>query len=254
MHKLRLISRLDIKAPYLVKGRQFEGLRKIGDPNSFAIKYYEEGIDEIFYEDIVASLYERNSLLEIINKTAENIFVPLTVGGGLRNLNDVENVLKFGADKVAINTAAIKNPEFISQVSDKFGSQCMVLSIQAKKQEKNWEAFYDNGREKSGLDVVEWAVKGEKNGAGEIILTSVDNDGMANGFDVELVRAITKEVSIPVIVSGGMGKLSDVSDIIKTANVDAVAIARSLHYNNFTIKEIKDHCKSEKILARNLTS
>ncbi len=250
MNKLRLISRLDIKAPFLVKGRQFEGLRRIGDPNTFAIKYYEEGIDEIYYEDIVASLYERNSLIEIINKTAENIFVPLTVGGGLRNLADVENVLKYGADKVAINTAAIKNPKFISQVSDKFGSQCMVLSIQAKKKDGSWEAFYDNGREKSGLDVVEWAVKGEENGAGEIILTSVDNDGMANGFDVELIQAVINEVKIPIIVSGGMGELTDVSGIIKNTGVDAVAIARSLHYNKFTIQEIKDHCKDNQISTR----
>ena len=252
MNKLRLISRLDIKSPNLVKGRQFEGLRQIGDPNVFAVKYYEDGIDEIFYEDIVASLYERNSLVDIIKKTSENIFVPLTVSGGLRTLEDVSSVLKAGADKVAINTAAIKNPNFISEVSNKFGSQCMVLSIQAKKRQQGWEAFYDNGREMSNLDVIEWAIKGEKNGAGEIILTSVDNDGMGNGFDIELVKSVTNEVKIPVIVSGGMGKLSDVSNIIKTTNIDAVAVARSLHYNKFTIKEIKEHCKKEEISVRHI--
>tara|TARA_A100001015_G_scaffold297778_2_gene379673 strand:+ start:3992 stop:4747 length:756 start_codon:yes stop_codon:yes gene_type:complete len=250
MNKLRLISRLDIKSPNLVKGRQFEGLRKIGDPNKYAVKYYEEGIDEIFYEDIVASLYERNSLVDIIEKTSENIFVPLTVSGGLRSIKDVANVLKAGADKVAINTSAIKNSDFISEVSDKFGSQCMVLSIQAKKRENHWEAFYDNGREMSNLDVVEWAIEGEKKGAGEIILTSVDNDGMGNGFDTDLVKAVTSVVNIPIIVSGGMGKLSDVSNIIKNSGANAVAIARSLHYNDFNIKEIKEHCNKEGILTR----
>lgn len=250
MNKLRLISRLDIKSPNLVKGRQFEGLRKIGDPNDFAIKYYEEGIDEIFYEDIVASLYERNSLVDIIEKTSENIFVPLTVGGGLRTIKDVSDVLKAGADKVAINTAAIKDPNFISEVSNKFGSQCMILSIQAKKRENGWEALYDNGREKSNLDVIEWAIKGEKNGAGEIILTSVDNDGMGNGFDTELIKSVANEIKVPVIISGGMGKLTDVSNVIKSSNVDAVAIGRSLHYNTFSIKDIKEHCIKEGIQTR----
>ena len=251
MSDLRLIARLDIKAPNLVKGRQFEGLRVIGDPKEFAIKYYEEGIDEIFYEDIVASLYERNSMLNIIEEVSNNIFVPMTVSGGLRSLNDVSTALKMGADKVAINTAAIKNPSFISDISDKFGSQCMVLSIQAKKRDGYWEAFYDNGREKSNLNVVEWAITGEKMGAGEIILTSVDNDGMSNGFDEELVNSVIKEINIPLIVSGGMNELTDIKNIVNNESVDAVAIGRNLHYNKFNITEIKDYCCSNGIKCRN---
>lgn len=250
MNKLRLISRLDIKAPNLVKGRQFEGLRVIGDPKKYAIKYYEEGIDELFYEDIVASLYDRNSMLDIIEAVSNNIFVPITVSGGLRNISDVSTALKVGADKVAINTAAIKNPNFITQVSEKFGSQCMVLSIQAKKRDGYWEALYDNGREKSNLDAVKWAKEGEKMGAGEIILTSVDNDGMSKGFDLDLIEAITNAVNIPVIASGGMSELNEVIKLINNLNVDAVAIGRNLHNNKFTVKEIKEYCKNNGIITR----
>jgi len=187
MRNIRLIARLDVKAPNLVKGIQLEGLRKLGDPNEFALKYYGQGIDEIYYEDIVASLYERNSLLEIIEKTTENIFVPITVGGGLRSIEDVSAVLRVGADKVAVNTAAIKRPSIISEIAERFGSQCTVLSIQAKQQNGGWEAYYDNGREHSGRDVVEWARQGEDLGAGEILLTSVDREGTAKGFDLDLI-------------------------------------------------------------------
>ena len=157
MRNIRLIARLDIKAPNLVKGIQLEGLRKMGDPNEFALRYYQQGVDEIYYEDIVASLYERNSLLDIIEKTSNDIFVPITVGGGLRSIEDVAAVLRSGADKVSINTAAIKEPKIISDVARRFGSQCMVLSIQAKRDGNRWEAYYDNGREHSYIDVVEWA-------------------------------------------------------------------------------------------------
>ena len=251
MYKLRIIARLDVKAPYLVKGRQFEGLRKIGDPHDFAMKYYKDGIDEILYEDIVASLYERNNLVEIVSKTSDNIFVPLIVGGGLRNINDVAKVLKFGADKVAINTAALKDANFISEVSNKFGSQCMILSIQAKKIKPNfWEAFYDNGREKSGISVVEWAKIGEEKGAGEIIITSVDKDGMGTGFDIDLISEVSKNVNIPVIASGGLGKLSDIGKLVKNTNVEAIAIARSLHYNQFNVEDIKDYCQENNISIR----
>ena len=170
MRNIRLIARLDIKSPNLVKGIQLEGLRKLGNPNDFALKYYLQGVDELFYADIVASLYERNSLLDIIEKTTNDVFVPITVGGGIRSIKDVEAALRAGADKVSINTAAIKNPLIIKEVSQKFGSQCMVLSIQAKRHSGYWEAYYDNGREHSYLDVVEWAKKGEELGAGEIML------------------------------------------------------------------------------------
>jgi cyclase len=250
MHNVRLIARLDVKAPNLVKGIQFEGLRKLGDPNKFAIKYYLEGADEIFYTDIVASLYERNSLLSIINKTTDNVFVPITVGGGLRSIDDVTAVLREGADKVSINTAAIKNPGIISDVARKFGSQCMILSIQAKNQGSYWEAYYDNGREHSYLDVIDWAKKGEDLGAGEIILTSVDKEGTAKGFDVELIKAVTDSVSIPVIASGGMGKLEDVSMAVKDGHADAVAMAHVLHYDHFTIGDIRQYCEHNGIPVR----
>ena len=239
MRNTRIIARLDVKAPNLVKGIQFEGLRKLGDPNEFALKYYLEGADEIFYSDIVASLYERNSLLEIIKTTTNNIFIPITVGGGIRSIDDVTSVLRAGADKVSINTAAIKNPNIISQISNKFGSQCMVLSIQAKWQGDKWEAYYDNGRERSGIDVVRWAKKGAELGAGEILLTSVDQEGTGEGFDVDLVKEVSDVVGIPVIAGGGMGCREDLKNLLDEDKADAVAMAHVLHYEHLTIHEIR---------------
>ena len=250
MRNVRLIARLDVKAPNLVKGIQLEGLRKMGDPNEFALKYYLQGADEIFYADIVASLYERNSLLDIIERTTDRVFVPITVGGGLRNIDDVAAALRVGADKVSVNTAAIKRPEVISEIAKRFGSQCMVLSIQAKHHDNHWEAYYDNGREHSHLDVIEWAKRGEELGAGEIMLTSVDKEGTAKGFDVELVKAVTDVVTVPVIASGGMGRLEDINPVIQKGHADAVAMAHVLHYNQLSISEIRDHCISKKIPVR----
>ena len=254
MRNVRLIARLDVKAPNLVKGVQLEGLRKLGDPNQYALKYYHEGIDEIYYEDIVASLYERNSLLDIIENTTRNIFVPITVGGGLRSIDDAAAVLRAGADKVSINTAAIKDHSIISAVAKRFGSQCMVLSIQAKRQGNSWEAYFDNGREHSGLDAIEWARKGQSLGAGEIILTSVDQEGTAKGFDLELVKAVTDEVDIPVIASGGMGVLEDLDAVILEAGADAVAMAHVLHYGKCSISGIRSHCIQAEIPVRLVVS
>lgn len=254
MRNIRLIARLDVKAPNLIKSIQLEGLRKMGDPNEFARRYYEQGIDEIFYADIVASLYERNSLLGIIERTTDDVFVPITVGGGLRSIDDVAAALRAGADKVSINTAAIKNPKIISDIAKRFGSQCMVLSIQAKSKGDSWEAYYDNGREHSHLDVVEWAKQGQELGAGEIMLTSVDQEGTAKGFDVALVKAVTDVVTIPVIASGGMGKLDDINTVIKDGHADAVAMAHVLHYENHTVPEIRQHCVDNKIPVRQLSS
>jgi len=250
VRNIRLIARLDVKAPNLVKGIQFEGLRKLGDPNEFARRYYEEGIDEIYYEDIVASLYERNSLLEIIKQTTQNVFVPVTVGGGLRSVDDVTGVLRAGADKVAINTAAIKSPDIIPKVAERFGSQCMVLSIQAKRQSSGWEAYYDNGREHSGLDAIEWAKKGESMGAGEILLTSVDQEGTSRGFDLDLIKAVTDEIDIPVIASGGMGALTDVDSVVRSGDADAIAMAHVLHYGVYSVPEIRDYCLQAEIPVR----
>jgi len=251
MEKIRLIARLDIKAPNLVKGIQLEGLRKMGNPNVFARQYYKDGIDEILYMDIVASLYGRNSLSEIVRHTTEDIFIPITVGGGLRNVEDVRIALTAGADKVAINTAAIKDKRLISEVAKRFGNQCMVLSIEAKKrrEEGGWEAYYDNGRQHSGLDAVSWAQEGEKLGAGEILLTSVDREGMGKGFDTDLINAISNVVSIPVIASGGCGSARHVV-AAAASGATAVAVAGLLHYKKTTVQKLKQDIISEKGLVR----
>jgi cyclase len=253
VRNIRIIARLDIKAPNLVKGIQFEGLRKIGDPSKFALKYFLQGADEIFCADIVASLYERNSLLDIISSTTNNVFVPITVGGGIRSIKDVTSALNAGADKVSINTAAIKKPDLITEVSEKFGSQCMVLSIQAKYRNGGWEAYYDNGRESSGIDVIEWAKKGQDLGAGEILLTSVDKEGTAKGMDIELIKAVTNVVTIPVIASGGVGNLNDIGLAIEEGCADAISVAHVLHYEELTINEIRQYCFEKNIPVRRLS-
>lgn len=239
--KIRLIARLDVKDVNLVKGIQLEGLRKLGDPNAFARKYYEDGIDELLYIDIVASLYNRNNLSDIVRKTCDDVFIPFTVGGGLRSVEDVRHILAMGADKAAINTAAIKRPALITEVAEAFGSQCMVLSIQAKKsrtQAGKWEAYYDNGRQHSGLDAVEWAKQGVALGAGEILLTSVDCEGLQRGMDLELIHAVTSAVNVPVICGGGVGCADDVLEAAH-AGACAVATAAMLHYNKTTVQELK---------------
>jgi cyclase len=250
MRNVRLIARLDVKAPNLVKGVQLEGLRKLGDPNQYAVRYYEEGIDEIYYEDIVASLYERNSMLNIIEETTKDIFVPIIVGGGLRSVEDVSSALRAGADKVSINTAAIKSPQIISAVSERFGSQCMVLSVQAKRRGDGWEVYFDNGRERSGYDVMDWVCKGQELGAGEILLTSVDNEGTRKGFDLELVQRVTARVDIPVIASGGMGDLLHIGQVVNEAGADAVAMAHVLHYGIYSVDQIRTYCRTHKIPVR----
>jgi len=239
--KARIISRLDIKAPNLIKGIHLEGLRVVGDPNKFAESYYQQGADELLYVDIVASLYGRNSLSKIIESAAQNIFVPLTVGGGIRSIENVTEVLRAGADKVAINTAATQRPELITEVSRRFGAQCMVVSIEAKRKPSGggWEAFTDNGREHTGLDVIAWAKKAQELGAGEILLTSVDQEGTRKGMDLELIKAITSTVSIPVIASGGVGDPTHVVRAIIEAGADAVAIADALHYDRFKLSDFK---------------
>lgn len=249
--KARIIARLDVKNNYLVKGIQLEGLRKLGNPNDFAREYYEQGIDEILYIDIVASLYNRNSLSDIVKNTTDDVFVPITVGGGLRNLDDVHAALQCGADKVAINTAAIKNPELITQVAEAYGKQCMVLSIQAKRRRNGpgWEAYYDNGREHSGLDVIEWAKKGVELGAGEILLTSVDCEGFQKGMDLELIEAVRGVVTVPVIACGGVGKSTDAVDAINKG-ADAIACASILHYKKSTVNSLKSDIRQAGIEVR----
>lgn len=253
MSNLRLIARLDIKAPNLIKGVHLEGLRVIGDPQEHARRYYQAGADELIYLDIVASLYERNNLTDLVRYTAENVFIPLTVGGGLRSLGDVETMLRNGADKVAINTATTKRPELIGEVAHRFGSQCMVLSIEAKRiGGGSWEAYTDNGREHTGLDAIEWARRGQGLGAGEILLTSIDQEGTRKGFDVELCAAVSAATSIPVIVSGGMGTIDHLVEVVREGGADAVAIADALHYNRMTLEQIRSAAAAAALPVRQL--
>jgi cyclase len=252
MRNTRLIARLDVKGPNLIKGVHLEGLRIIGDPNVHARRYYEQGADELIYIDCVASLYGRNSLSEIVQSAAREVFIPLTVGGGIRTLDDATNILRCGADKVAVNTAATARPEIITEISRRFGSQCMVLSIEAKRiGQQRWEAFTDNGREETGLDVIEWVKKGVALGAGEILLTSVDQEGTRKGYDVDLIRAVTGEISVPVIASGGMGVPEHVLPPVLDGQADAVAMADILHYGRATIGDIRRSARAAGIRVRN---
>ena len=232
MNNIRIIPRLDIKGPNLVKGIHLEGLRVLGKPEDFARYYYENGADELFFQDTVASLYDRNSLHEIITKTAREIFIPLTVGGGLRTIDDIRNVLRAGADKVALNTAAIKHPDFIREASHKFGSSTIVVAIESiKNNDGKYYAFTDNGREYSGLEVISWAHKVEQLGAGEIVITSVDKEGTGEGFDLELIRLVSEAVSIPVIAHGGASSPENIVQAIRHGKADAIAVASILHYS-----------------------
>jgi cyclase len=240
MKNLRLIARLDIKGPNLIKGIHLEGLRVIGAPNEYALDYYNQGADELIYMDVVASLYGRNHLGDIIKNAAKDIFIPMTVGGGIRSIEDVREILRVGADKVAINSAAVANPKIITEVARQFGSQCMVVSIEAKKVAgDHWEVYTDNGRERSGLDVVEWAKLCVLNGAGEVLLTSVDREGTRKGFDIELVKAVSSVVNVPVIASGGMGEPEDLLAVVVEGGADAVAMADILHYKRAEIGDVR---------------
>lgn len=253
MASIRLIPRLDIKGPNLIKGIRLEGLRVIGDPQEYARRYYEQGADELVYMDIVASLYGRNSLHDIVRRTAHDVFVPLTVGGGLRSVDDVREILRAGADKVAINTAATQRPELISEVARKFGSQCMVLSVEAKRQKEGyWEVYTDNGRERTGRDVLEWVRRGVEMGAGEILLTSVDQEGTRGGFDCELVRAVSDAVPVPVIACGGMGMVEHLIEAVEYGHADAVAMADVLHYDRLTVAQIRAAALSAGIDVRRI--
>ncbi len=249
--KVRLIARLDVKGDNLIKGVHLEGLRIIGKPEEYARKYYEDGADEIIYMDIVASLYGRSNLVDIVRRTARNVFIPMTVGGGVRTVEDVGLLLRAGADKVAINTAAVKNPMLIKEVADTYGSQCMVLSVESKKKhDGTWEVYTDCGREPTGLDVLEWVKVGIANGAGEILLTSIDREGTRKGFECDLVAAVSNAVDVPVITSGGYGIPSHLVEVV-SAGADAVAFADALHYQKFTLNELRNIATKANIIVRN---
>lgn len=228
---VRIIPRLDIKGPNLVKGIHLEGLRVLGSPEEFARHYYEAGADELIYADVVASLYERNSLHDIISRTAARIFIPITVGGGIRSLADIKGVLRAGADKVSLNTAAVSNPGILREASRAFGSSTIVVAIEAVRQpDGRYLASTDNGRQETGLDVFDWARRVEELGAGELLVTSVDREGTGKGFDLDLVRKVASLVSIPVIAHGGAGSAAHVRAVVAEGRADAVAVASLFHY------------------------
>lgn len=229
---IRIISRLDIKGPNLVKGIRLEGLRVLGKPEAFARAYYEAGADELLYLDAVASLYGRNSLLPVVERTAREVFIPLTVGGGLRSLDDIRAALRAGADKVSLNTAAIRDPSLVREAARKFGSSTIVVAIEAiRHPDGRYEAYTDYGRESSRVDAVEWASRAAELGAGEILLTAIDREGTGTGYDLELTRRVASAVPIPVIACGGAGRGEHVLEVIRDGRADAVAIASLLHYH-----------------------
>ena len=256
---LRIIPKLDIKGSNLVKGVNLEGLRVLGKPQSFAKFYYENGADELIYQDVVASLYGRNTILDIISKTAKEIFIPLTVGGGIRTIQDISTILHAGADKVSINTAAIGNPELISSAANVFGSSTIVVSIEVIKQTNGtYKSFTDNGRNTTDKEVIAWSKEIQRLGAGEISLTSVDQEGSGKGFDLVLAKSVTDAVSIPVVVHGGAGKIQHVLNLAKAVPISGVAIASLFHYNyikhnrntdNYDEEGNIDFLKSTKILS-----
>lgn len=250
MYKRRIIARIDVKNEFVIKGIHLEGLRKLGDPNVFAKRYYEAGIDEIIFMDSVASLYGRNNLFHIIESACREVFIPITIGGGIRSVDDIAFALKAGADKVSVNTQAIKMPELITQAAQIYGSQCIVGVIEAKRKSGYWEAYIDNGRQETGVDAIEWAQNLEKLGAGEIMVTSIDMEGTKKGFDIELIRNISNVVSIPVIASGGAGKDDHIVEVFRNANVNAVALASMLHYNIADISQVKQKLINSNINVR----
>ena len=253
MRTIRLIARLDIKGPNLIKGIHLEGLRVIGSPAEHAYRYYKQGADELIYMDCVASLYGRNHLAEIIREAAKDIFIPMTVGGGIRSVDDATQILRAGADKVAVNTAAVARPILITEIAQRFGSQCMVLSVEAKQiRTGQWEVFTDNGREHTGRDVVQWVSEAVERGAGEILLTSIDREGTRKGYDVDLVYAVSSIVSVPVIASGGMGRPEDIIPVVTTGGADAIAMADILHYQRATVGTVRDTARQAGFAVRRI--
>ena len=251
MLKNRIIPCLDVKNGRVVKGINFVELKDAGDPVEQAKIYSEGGADEICFLDITASNENRDTILDVVKKTSQECFVPLTVGGGVRNIEDISNLLKSGADKVSINTAAVTNKKIITESAESFGSQCIVIAIDAKKKsEKKWEVFTHGGRNSTGLDALNYAKEVEELGAGEILLTSMDKDGTKSGYDIELLNIVTKSVNIPVIASGGAGSLEHLYDAIKKGGASAVLAASIFHYGEFTIKDTKEYLKSKNIPVR----
>ena len=247
----RIIPCLDVKAGRVVKGTNFVGLRDAGDPVELAALYDLEGADELVFLDITASVEERKAMLDVINKTAGEVFMPLTVGGGISTVDDIRNALRAGADKTSVNSAAVKNPQLIAEGAKLFGSQCIVLAIDARRcGENKWEVYVHGGRTPTGIDAIEWAKQGVALGAGEILLTSMDADGTKNGYDIPLTKAVSEAVNVPVIASGGAGKLEDFYEVLAEGGADAVLAASVFHYKTFTIQEVKEYLRDRGIEVR----
>ncbi len=249
----RIIPCLDVKSGRVVKGINFVDLRDAGDPVEIGAAYSREGADELVFLDITASFEKRGTLLEVVEKTAGSVFIPLTVGGGIRNIDDIKDILRAGADKISINTSAVENPKLISQGADKFGNQCIVVAIDAKTVAPGrWEVYTYGGRTPTGLPVIEWAQKVVKMGAGEILLTSMDRDGTKSGYDVELTRAVSEAVTVPVIASGGAGNLVHLFEVLNKGKADAVLAASIFHYGEYTISQAKEYLAQQGIPIRKI--
>jgi cyclase len=251
MHTKRIIPCLDVKNGRVVKGTNFIELNDAGNPTELSKYYDEQGADEIVFLDITASIGEKKAIPEILNETATEVFIPLTAGGGINTIEDIRIALNAGADKISINSAAVKNPKLIAEAATAFGNQCVVLAIDAKKiSENKWGVYVHGGRTLTELDAIEWAKKGVELGAGEILLTSMDSDGTNKGYDIELTRAVSEAVSVPVIASGGAGELEDFYEVLTKGKADAVLAASVFHYKKFTIKEVKKYLKSMGVEVR----
>jgi cyclase len=246
----RIIPCLDVDRGRVVKGVNFVGIRDAGDPVELASFYDRERADELVFLDITASSDRRRTVVDLASRVADQVFIPYTVGGGISSIEDIRMILEAGADKVSLNTQVVKNPELIRDAAMMFGSQCVVLAIDAKKNGKWWEVYIHGGRTPTGIDAIRWAIKGEKLGAGEILLTSMDRDGTKTGYDLDLTYAITSRVNIPVIASGGAGELEHLSDVINKAGADAVLVASIFHYGTYTIRQAKEYLKSRGIEVR----
>lgn len=247
----RIIPCLDVKDGKVVKGINFVGIKEVGDPVVCAKEYNEQGADEIVFLDITATHEGRGTIVDVVRNTAKEVFVPLTVGGGIRTIDDFRELLRAGADKISVNSAAVRNPDLIREAADKFGSQCVVVAIDAKRFPDNtFHVVVNGGRIDAGLDAVQWARKAESLGAGEILLTSMDADGTKEGFDIELLNAICDAVTIPVIASGGCGKLEHFSEVFLKSKADAALAASLFHYKELTVREVKEHLKENNIPVR----
>lgn len=247
----RIIPCLDVDRGRVVKGVKFVNIKDAGDPVELAKFYNNEGADELVFLDITASSENRETMITVVGEVAKQVFIPFTVGGGIRSVEDIRNILLAGADKVSLNTSAVNNPELITEASNSFGSQCIVLAIDAKRENDDWKVFINGGRTRTELNVMDWAKEAVKKGVGEILLTSMDEDGTKNGYDIELTKVISESVNVPVIASGGAGKLEDFSDVFQSGKADAALAASLFHFGELKIKEVKSYLEKADIPVRN---